>query len=51
MADRDFQAKLRADLPRGRAVQGKSSPRERGLFARWLTPAKMSGEPSRRLPR
>jgi type IV secretion system protein VirD4 len=44
MADKEFEAKLPADLPRGHAMQPKSSGRERGLFARWLTPAEMTGE-------
>jgi type IV secretion system protein VirD4 len=43
MADGDFEAKLRADLPRGHAAQPKSSGRERALFARWLTQAEMTG--------
>ena len=32
MADGDFEAKLRADLPRGHAMQAKSRGRERALF-------------------
>jgi type IV secretion system protein VirD4 len=43
MAGEDFEARLRADLPRGRAMQPKSIGPERPLFARWLTPAEMSG--------
>src|SRR5215471_15122682 len=44
VADGDFETKLRADLPRGHAMQPKSSGRERALFARWLTPAEMTGD-------
>jgi hypothetical protein len=43
MADKDFEAKLRADLPRGHARQSKSGGREHALFARWLTPAEITG--------
>jgi type IV secretion system protein VirD4 len=43
MADGDFEAKLRDDLPRG--VQLKSSGRDRALFARWLTSPEMIGKP------
>lgn len=43
MADGDFEARLRADLPRGHAQQPKSAGRERALFARWLTPSEMTG--------
>ena len=43
MAGEDFETKMRADLPRGRALQPKSIGEERPLFARWLTPAEMSG--------
>jgi type IV secretion system protein VirD4 len=43
MAGEDFEAKLRADLPRGHARQPKSGGRERSLFARWLTPSEMTG--------
>jgi len=42
MADNEFETKLRADLPRGHAMQPKSGGRERALFARWLTPAEMT---------
>jgi type IV secretion system protein VirD4 len=42
MADDDFEARLRADLPRGHALQPKSAGRERSLFARWLTPSEMT---------
>jgi type IV secretion system protein VirD4 len=44
MADGDFEARLRNDLPRGHALQPKSAGRERALFARWLTPAEMTGK-------
>ena len=44
MADGDFEARLRSDLPRGHAMQPKSSGRERALFARWLTPPEMTGD-------
>lgn len=44
MADGDFEARLRSDLPRGHALQPKSAGRERSLFARWLTPAEMTGK-------
>jgi type IV secretion system protein VirD4 len=44
MTDRDFEARLRADLPRGHAAQPKSSGRERALFARWLTPSEMTDD-------
>lgn len=44
MADGDFEAKLRADLPRGHAVRPKSSGREHALFARWLTSTEMTGD-------
>ncbi len=40
----EFEKCLRQDLPRGHALQPKSTGRERALFARWLTPAEMSGE-------
>ena len=43
MADGEFEARLRADLPRGHALQPKSAGRERALFARWLTPSEMIG--------
>jgi type IV secretion system protein VirD4 len=39
----DFQHRLRQDLPRGHALQPKSTGRERALFARWLTAAEMTG--------
>jgi len=39
----EFEYRLRQDLPRGHAQQAKSSDRERPLFARWLTPAQMTG--------
>jgi type IV secretion system protein VirD4 len=45
MADRDFEATLQADLPRGHAKQPKSGGREHALFARWLTPAEMTLDP------
>jgi type IV secretion system protein VirD4 len=45
MTDGDFEARLRADLPRGHAVQPKSGGRERALFARWLTSSEMTGKP------
>ena len=35
----EFENRLRQELPRGHAAQAKSTGRERGLFARWLTPA------------
>jgi type IV secretion system protein VirD4 len=44
MADGDFEARLRADLPRGHTVQPKSGGRERALFARWLTSPEMTGD-------
>src|SRR5215469_12418410 len=44
MSGDEFDTKLKADLPRGHAQQAKGLGRERGLFARWLTPAEMSGE-------
>jgi type IV secretion system protein VirD4 len=40
----EFESRLRQDLPRGHAAQPKSAGRERGLFARWLTPEEMTGE-------
>ncbi|MGO9543329.1 MAG: type IV secretory system conjugative DNA transfer family protein [Rhodomicrobium sp.] len=40
----EFETRLRKDLPRGHAAQAKSTGRERGLFARWLSAAEMSGE-------
>lgn len=40
----EFENRLRQDLPRGHAAQAKSTGRERGLFARWLTPDEMTGE-------
>ncbi len=40
----EFETRLRQDLPRGHAAQAKSTGRERGLFARWLTHSEMSGE-------
>ena len=40
----EFENRLRQDLPRGHGAQAKSMGRERGLFARWLTPAEMTGE-------
>jgi type IV secretion system protein VirD4 len=40
----EFEKCLRQDLPRGHAAQAKSTGRERGLFARWLTAAEMSGD-------
>ena len=40
----EFEKCLRQDLPRGHAQQPKSSGRERPLFARWLTPAEMTGK-------
>jgi type IV secretion system protein VirD4 len=43
MADGEFEARLRNDLPRGHALQPKSAGRERALFARWLTPSEMTG--------
>jgi type IV secretion system protein VirD4 len=43
MGSGDFEAGLRADLPRGHALQPKSAGRERSLFARWLTPSEMTG--------
>ena len=43
MADNEFEAKLRSELPRGHAKQAKSSGRERALFTRWLTSAEMTG--------
>jgi hypothetical protein len=39
MQAEEFETRLRQDLPRGQAAQAKSAGRERGLFARWLTPA------------
>lgn len=39
-----FENGLRADLPRGHAQQPKSAGREKPLFARWLTPAEMTGK-------
>ena len=44
MSGEDFETLLREDLPRGLREQEKSGGRERGLFARWLTPAEMSGK-------
>jgi type IV secretion system protein VirD4 len=44
MAGEEFEARLKADLPRGHAAQSKASGRERGLFARWLSPADMTGD-------
>src|SRR5271166_5979410 len=44
MADEEFEKRLRDDLPRGHAMQPKSSGRERALFARWLTPAELTGD-------
>ena len=43
MGSGDFEAGLRADLPRGHALQPRSAGRERSLFARWLTPSEMTG--------
>ena len=39
----EFENRLRQDLPRGHALAPKSTGRERPLFARWLTPAEMTG--------
>ena len=44
MSGEDFETLLREDLPRGLWEQEKSGGRERGLFARWLTPSEMSGK-------
>jgi type IV secretion system protein VirD4 len=44
MASDEFERRLRQDLPRGHVAQPKSAGRERGLFARWLTPEEMTGE-------
>ena len=44
MSGEDFETLLREDLPRGLREQEKSGGRERGLFARWLTPSEMSGK-------
>ncbi|MGO9170792.1 MAG: type IV secretory system conjugative DNA transfer family protein [Rhodomicrobium sp.] len=40
----EFEKRLRQDLPRGQLPQPKSGGRERGLFARWLTPDEMADE-------
>lgn len=44
MQDDEFESRLRQDLPRGHAAKAKSTGRERGLFARWLSPSEMSGD-------
>ena len=43
MADDDFEARLKAELPRGLTPQ-KSLGRERALSARWLGAEEMTGE-------
>ena len=43
MFEGDFEARLRADLPRGHALKPKSAGGERPLFARWLTASEMTG--------
>jgi hypothetical protein len=40
----EFESRLRQDLPRGHALRPSSAGRERALFARWLTPAEMTGQ-------
>jgi len=45
MADVDFEQALREDLPRGHADRAITGGTERGLFARWLKPEEMQGEP------
>src|SRR3974390_1373765 len=44
MADGDFEARLRNDLPRGHALQPKSAGRGRALFPPWLPPQEMTGK-------
>lgn len=39
----EFGGHLGQDLPRGHALQPKSTRRGRFLFARWLTPSEMFG--------
>jgi hypothetical protein len=43
LASGDFEARLKADLPRGLTPQ-KSLGRERALSARWLNAEEMTGE-------
>ncbi|MGA8770365.1 MAG: hypothetical protein WB610_08355 [Rhodomicrobium sp.] len=43
MADDDFEARLKAALPRGLMPQ-KSLGRERALSARWLDAGEITGE-------
>src|SRR5215470_9426043 len=44
MTDKDFEAKLRADLPRGQTKPPKSGGRDRALFASWLRGDEMTDD-------